>query len=130
MVSNVRFVPTLFSDLDRDRLPIQGISLSPRSGNRSATIALKKDGRTTEASVKLAQCPIASIVDPQGRATIVQADGSTATIIAGSCKIILRETYMVGNRRIRAVTTGDITPGGPLPLIALKRAKMPDNPGS
>lgn len=131
MASNQRFVPTLYNTADTAGYPIFGIKLIPRSGDPDATITLANDGRTTEASIRLAEVPIAKTVRPWSVA-IAQVDpntgkgtGNTKFEKRGLVKLTLKETYSVGNgRNVTIITNGNSAPGDrntPVPLQCVKK---------
>ncbi|KAJ9607109.1 hypothetical protein H2200_008181 [Cladophialophora chaetospira] len=125
MASNIRFVPTQTSGTDKEGKPVLVITLIPRSGRKDATILVQNDGRTDEASVRLAQCPIAPIKNPNMRVTVAKkAGGGTEPGKLGVCKLVLRETYTLPNGETRVVQTdGNLDPDGGSafpPCVALK----------
>jgi hypothetical protein len=132
MTRNLRFVPTLYNDFDTGGKPVLGVKLIPRSAQPDATIVLTNDGRTTEASVLLAQCPIAKLVD-QFKGVLVaqvneqgQGTGRSAREPRGICKVVLKETYVLSDGTERTMTTdGEVRPGpdAGIPLWVLKAAR-------
>ena len=104
-----------------------GIKLIPRSGDPGATITLKNNGKTTDASVRLAECPIAAIVDKSKGVQVAQVDargnGALPTRQArGICKIVMKEVYLMSDGSKKTmVTDGDVGWFG-IPLWVLKRA--------
>lgn len=127
MTDNLRFVPTLYNNAHTTSKQILGIRLIPRSGQSDATIKLLNDGRTTEASVRLAQCPVMPIVDTSTRVTIAQVDnngkatGRTPRVERGICNIVLKETYVDDQGQEQTVITGvDGPPQGGRQLWVLK----------
>lgn len=127
MTSNHRFVPTLYTAADTNDKTVLGIKLIPRSGDPGATITLKSDGRTADASVRLAECSIAPIVDKSKGVQVAQVDArGNATVPTrqprGVCKLLLKEVYLMGDGSKRTIVTdGDVGLFG-IPLWALKRA--------
>ncbi|KAG4435923.1 hypothetical protein IFR05_008580 [Cadophora sp. M221] len=134
MVRNQRFVPTLYNSTDASGKPVLGIKLIPRSGRPDATIELRNDKKTSEASIRLAEVPIARIANPQLK-NIAQIDdkgnGLNKVILQprGVVKIVLRETYLMADgSKVTWVTDGEpkkARPGeksAPVPLLALKKA--------
>lgn len=130
MTSNHRFVPTLYTAIDRSKKTVLGIKLIPRSGEHSATIALTNDGRSSDASVRLAECPVAPIVDKSKSVPVAQVGtdgkgtGTSARQPRGICKIVLKEVYLLDNGTTATITTdGNTVLAGPgVPLWVLKRA--------
>ena len=126
MTSNHRFVPTLYTNTDSNGKPILGIKLIPRSGDPSATITLQNDGRTTEASVRLSECPIAPILDKSKGVQVAQVDakgngtGVSAREARGICKLLLKEVYLTDGG-LKTITTDGVTGRLGVPLWALKR---------
>lgn len=130
MTSNHRFVPTLYTSTDRFDKTVLGIRLIPRSGDPTATLALLGDDRTSDASVRLSECPIAAIVDSSKGVQVAQVDSTgkgtstSAREPRGICKILLREVYLLDTGNKTTVTTdGSIAlTGSGVPLWVLKRA--------
>ena len=130
MATNPRFVPTVYTTSDSDPMfssrTVLGIKLIPRSGRADATIELKKDGRTNDASVRIAAVPIAPIVKPQQVQVAKLEGGEFGAKPLGVCKIVLREKYDLGNGvTSTVVTNGNVnTKVDPrvrqIPLWALK----------
>ncbi|KAH7356949.1 hypothetical protein BKA65DRAFT_218378 [Rhexocercosporidium sp. MPI-PUGE-AT-0058] len=134
MIRNQRFVPTLYNSTDAAGKPVLGIKLIPRSGRPDATIELRNDKKTSEASVRLAEVPIARIANPQLK-NIAQIDdkgnGLNKVLLQprGIVKMVLRETYLIADgSKVTWVTDGEprkARPGeksAPVPLLALKKA--------
>ena len=133
MTQNLRFVPTLYT-ADDPSFPdksVLGVKLIPRSGQQDATITLTNDGRTTEASVRLSECPVVQIVDKSKGVLVAQTDaqgngtGKSAREPRGICKILLKEVYVMSDGSRRTMKTdGEIRTGNDagLPLWVLKRA--------
>ncbi|KAH0562327.1 hypothetical protein GP486_002981 [Trichoglossum hirsutum] len=131
MAGNLRFVPTLYTadDPTHTGKTVLGIKLIPRSGEQDATIVLANDGRTTEASVRLAECPIAKIVDKTKGVQVAQANADgrgtgTSREARGVCKILLKEVYVMSDGSRRTIKTdGEVRTGGDagIPLWTLKR---------
>lgn len=97
MVRNQRFVPTLYYSKDSGGGPVLGIKLIPRSGEKDATLVLKNDGATADASVRLAEVPIAPIRLSQNvNVAQIDANGKGLNKVAiegrGIVKLVLRET--------------------------------------
>ncbi len=136
MVSNQRFVPTLYNTVDSTSKPILGIKLIPRSGDPAATITLSDDQATNEASIRLAQVPIATIKKYLNPA-IVQATATGGPTVPpsvkgekmGVVKLRLLEKYTMPDGRIVTMeTNGDSAPGAPqspIPLLVLKKDGVP-----
>ncbi|KAK0100918.1 hypothetical protein ONS95_007360 [Cadophora gregata] len=135
MVRNQRFVPTLYNSTDAAGKPILGVKLIPRSGRPDATIELRNDQKTTDASIRLAELPIARIAKPQLK-NIAQIDdkgnGLNKVILQprGVVKLVLRETYvMADGSKVTWVTDGEPRKarpgekGAPVPLLVLKKAE-------
>jgi hypothetical protein len=125
MVSNPRFVPLLYLAQISGK-PILGVKLIPRSSNPSATITIANDGRTSEASVCLAQCPIAQIVNTAGQVSVAQVDSQGNGTGKGGMEhraivnITLTEVYRLSDGSTQNVITNAFTPG--IPPRVLKKA--------
>ncbi|KAK5455895.1 hypothetical protein LTS15_005213 [Exophiala xenobiotica] len=84
MVNNLRFVPTLFSGVASrvgskqwDERAILGIQIVPRSGLLTGTIALLKDDKAMEVSVRLGDADVVPIVDGGTTAMIKRMNPQT-----------------------------------------------------
>ena len=128
MTTNHRFVPTLYTAADSNKKTVLGVKLIPRSGDPSATITLTNDGRTTDASVRLAECPIAPIVDSSKGVQVATVDangigtGKSARQPRGICKIVLKEVYLMDDGSEKTITTDGSVIAAGVPLWVLKRA--------
>jgi hypothetical protein len=138
MTSNQRFVPTLYHSPDSNfpGKTILGVKLIPRSSDpvavgsvtstsSVASIALRNDGRTADASVRLSDCLLAPVVDKTQKVSVANGTGSPAAEPRGICKIVLKETYIttVDNKLFldTIVTDGNIVQPG-VPLWVLKKS--------
>ncbi|CZR65010.1 uncharacterized protein PAC_14910 [Phialocephala subalpina] len=129
MVRNPRFVPITYNTDDGATF---GIKLIPRSGDAAATIALDDKGASSDASVRLAQCPVASTVRPFNVAVAAmdpktgKGTGSTVGRRRGLVNLVLRETYIVpggsgGFKQVLMITDGARPRQQEVPLQAVKK---------
>lgn len=126
MVSNLRFVSTMTRGVDaRTGKPYLGITLLPRSGAIKPSILVDNDDRTTELNFRLAECPIAPILNTTQILVASVGGGVPVTASVGVCKFRMIETYYVGDDKqtLRIETNGDLNSHnhGP-PAWALKMA--------
>lgn len=107
MVSNPRFVPTLYSGAAStiglplwDGRPVLGITLVPKSGLSSGVIALKQDGKTMEASVRLSEGRVLDIINQKAKVMVAHFDNGQVSNVAekrGMSMIRMVERY--GNEK-------------------------------
>jgi hypothetical protein len=130
MVSNPRFVPTLYNSQDPAGKPVLGIKLIPRSGRPDATVPLMDKASTNELSVRLAEVEIAKIKQAVNVAIVQAGKDGKATVPPsvvrekrGVVKLRLIERYvMAGGKIATQVTDGTTTP---IPLVCLKKDSVP-----